>query len=435
MEWFDLLPDLVGNVTTGCALSRPIDRVHAHPESTALPLPVRRPQAEECLLQAPLDQLASQCATNETCVALLYKPGGIINGTAQLTSLAYFKNDANPAKWLLSPTTIMFVEEGAAEGGATASSSGDSGGGGLSGGVIAGIAIGATALAAAAAAATWAVLRRRRTAAGAAAAVEDGKSLASGSPGSMPGWGGSPNGLDCPGKQDGEAKMQPPSAAIDDAMLSPFGLVAAAGVAGGTESCTTSTRSSCPPQQAAAAQQSSGPLRQSSGAMLQRVVPVSSSSAQAPQQQLASLPQHHHSAPSPPARASPSAGGSQSPPLDKQPQHGSMPPRPISTPKLPAHIGSHGRAGAGLPLGSSALPSALLSAGLSAALPPGSVVSSAQGMSPRRMSSRGTCASDVGRSSSSGGPDVIAEVRAPVCLFRSQHALAACHAVPRALAF
>ncbi|PRW45638.1 serine threonine- kinase receptor R831 [Chlorella sorokiniana] len=56
-----------------------------------------RPQAGECLLQAPVEQLASECAANDTCVALLYKPGGFINGTAQLASLAYFKSDANPA--------------------------------------------------------------------------------------------------------------------------------------------------------------------------------------------------------------------------------------------------------------------------------------------------------------------------------------------------
>ena len=396
--------------------------------SPAPPRPVCRPQAGECLLQAPVDQLASQCAANQTCVAFLLKPGGIINGTAQLASLAYFKSDANPSKWILTPTTIMFVEDAVAAGsssggggggggsssggggGGGGSSSGGGGGGGgssgggLSGGAIAGIVVGAVAVAAAAAAAAWAAMRRRRAATNAAAAAEDGKSLGTISPGSKAAWQGGTDGLGSPGHQDSAPEPQPLSTA-DDAMLSPFGLVSAAAVSG-TGSRSSSKSSSL---RADAPHQSSAPVHKSSSPLLQRVIPLSSRSAQRQQQPgRAPLPAHQHSAPPPQASAHLSASGPLRQAVGTQPRYGSTPLRPVSTPRQHPHFNSHSRIAEGAPLGSSSLPSAMLSAGLSAALPPGSsVASSALGMSSCQTQPGGTT-----QCSSASGPDVLVEVRA-----------------------
>lgn len=377
----------------------------------APPRPVCRPQAGECLLQAPVDQLASQCAANQTCVAFLLKPGGLINGTAQLASLAYFKSNANPSKWILTPTTIMFVEDAVAAG----SSSGGGGGGGsssggsLSGGAMAGIVVGAVAVAAAAAAAAWAALRSRRAATDAAAAAEDGTSLGAANPGSKAAWQGGTDGLGSPSHQDSVPEPQPPSTA-DDAMLSPFGLVSAAAVSGTDSRCSSKSST----LRADAPHQSSALVRKSSGPLLQRVVPLSSGSAQRQQPPgRAPLPAHHNSAPPPQASAHLSASGPLRQAAGTQPRYGSTPLRPVSTPRQHPHFSSHSRIAEGAPLGSSSLPSAMLSAGLSAALPPGSsVASTALGMSACQTQTGGTT-----QCSSASGPDVLAEVRALAGVF------------------
>lgn len=389
---------------------------HVNP-STSHPHSGRRPQAGECLLQAPVDQLAKQCAANDTCVAFLLKPGGIINGTAQLASLAYFKSDANPSKWILTPTTIMYIEDAVAAGSPAAadgSSSGRSGGGsGLSGGAIVGIVVGAVALAAAVVAAAWVMMRRRRAAADAAAAAEDGKSLGTGSPGSKAAWQGRLDSLGGSAQQDGKAQPQLSSAA-DDEMLSPFGLVSAAAVGGG-ESRSSSSRSSGPLRPADTAHQ---------GGTLARIVPLCAGSAQQRQQQPSSLPlagHHHHSAPPPQVSPQLSVGGALRLQAGKQPRHGSIPVRPSSTPHQPARFSSYGRIAEGQPLGSSALPSAMLSAGLSAALPPAgsSMASSAHGMT-----SCGTRTGCTTQRSNESAPEVLAEVRALAAYLLAQHCLA-----------
>lgn len=60
------------------------------------------------MLQGSAEALAQGCAANETCTALLLKPGFMANGTPRLQTTAYYKAEAtDQSKWILNPTTIM----------------------------------------------------------------------------------------------------------------------------------------------------------------------------------------------------------------------------------------------------------------------------------------------------------------------------------------
>lgn len=58
----------------------------------------RRPQSSECVLMGDAAQLAGDCEASSECVALLLKPGGIINGTPTLEEVGYLK--VGSASWL-----------------------------------------------------------------------------------------------------------------------------------------------------------------------------------------------------------------------------------------------------------------------------------------------------------------------------------------------
>lgn len=210
----------------------------------ALPRPPYRPQTGECVLQAPAEQLAQECAANATCVAFLLKPGGIVDGKPQLSTFGYLKADADPANWILTPTTIMYVEDTPSASSSSGLSTGAidtpsaSSSSGLSTGAIAGIAVGCAAAVAALAAAAWVLVQHRRRAT-AAGGLHTAKSNASSSiGGGLPEWGTAGSGTDGynggGGKQPWAVQPWPmhPSGSPGSSMAaSPFAVASAAAVA------------------------------------------------------------------------------------------------------------------------------------------------------------------------------------------------------------
>lgn len=149
------------------------------PHPPALP-PLRRPKTNECILSAPLPQLADRCSADPLCAAFIWKPAGTFSTNATNVGTLRQAQGANATRMVSNPTAVVYFKEQASST-SPQPSSGSSGG--LSSGAIAGIAAGCAVTAAAAGG--WALLlwRRRQRAAHVAAvapagsdkALEDGK--------------------------------------------------------------------------------------------------------------------------------------------------------------------------------------------------------------------------------------------------------------------
>ena len=118
--------------------------------------PARRPEYPECILSAPLPQIADRCSGDALCSAVISKPCGFFNSTDVNIGGLRQEQGANASLMVRNPTSVVYFKQQPA--------SSSSGGGDLSSGAIAGIAAGCAVVAVAAAAAGWVLVRRRRAA-------------------------------------------------------------------------------------------------------------------------------------------------------------------------------------------------------------------------------------------------------------------------------
>lgn len=117
----------------------------------------RRPEYQECILSAPLPQIADRCSGDPLCSAVISKPFGSLSSTAVNVGVLRQEQGANASLMVCNPTSVVYFKQQPA-------SSSSSSSGGLSSGAIAGIAAGCAVVAGAAAAAGWVLVRRRRAA-------------------------------------------------------------------------------------------------------------------------------------------------------------------------------------------------------------------------------------------------------------------------------
>ncbi|KAI7845590.1 hypothetical protein COHA_000877 [Chlorella ohadii] len=152
-----------------------------------------KPDYQECILSAPLPQLADRCSGDPSCAAVISKPCGSLSSSAVNVGVLRQQQGANASLMVHNPTSLVYFKQHPAS-----NTTSTSGGSSLSSGAIAGIAVGCTVAAVAAAAAGWLLVRRRRTPQAAAVepAVSTDKAMESGC-GTSTGWpeGGSYGGV------------------------------------------------------------------------------------------------------------------------------------------------------------------------------------------------------------------------------------------------